>query len=159
METAVLVALIGSIGGTLGAQIVSGVLTNKREDERRKHEQALKQMELGDARLERRREERIQAYRNLAMLTVTINLAEPYRMGDLAEAYSEIQLVADSSEVKEAAREVYEAASEARKLAGRTKLAGNDPESDTETRAAIESAVDRRAAFMKVANEDLDPKR
>jgi hypothetical protein len=159
METAVLVALIGSIGGTLGAQIVSGVLTNKRENERRKHEQSLKQMELEDARLERRREERIQAYRNLAMLTVTINLAEPYRIGDLAEAYSEIQLVANSSEVKEAARKVYEAASEARKLAGRTKSAGNDPESDTEIRVAIESAVGRRAAFMKVANEDLDPKR
>jgi hypothetical protein len=96
METAVVVALIG-IGGTLGAQFVLGLLTNIREGKRRKLDQKLKQTELNNARQERRREERIQAYRNLAKLTVTINLAEPYRIGDLAEAYSEIELVADSN--------------------------------------------------------------
>ncbi len=154
METALLVALIG-IGGTLGAQIVSGVLTNFREGKRRKHEQELKQTELEDARQERRREERIQAYRNLAKLTVTINLAEPYRLGDLAEAYSEIQLVADSIEVKDAAHELYDAAAKAGRMARDARSAGRDPETDPETQAAIESARNRRAAFIKVANEDL----
>jgi hypothetical protein len=41
--------------------------------------------ELGDKRWEKQREERLQAYRTMAMLTATVDPTEPYELKDLAE--------------------------------------------------------------------------
>jgi hypothetical protein len=120
MEPVIWVALIG-IGGTLGASIISNVFTDRRETKRREHEQYLKRTELESNRQEQRREERIQAYRSLAKLTVITVTTEPFKSGDLAEAYAEIELVADSDKVKEAAYQLYLAASEARRKVGDTR--------------------------------------
>jgi len=155
MEPAILVALIG-IGGTLSAQIISNIFTNIRENKRREFDQNQKRMELENNRQEQRREERIQAYRNLAKITVTINPSEPYKVGDLAEAYSEIDLVGGSNEVKEAAQQLYTAALEARKKAREATSAGKDPTKDQDTSAAIKAAMERRAAFIGLASEELE---
>lgn len=154
METAVLVALIG-IGGTLGAQIIFAIFTNRRENGRRTHERSLKQMELEDNRQERRRDERIQAYRNLAKITVTIDPAEPPKLGDLAEAYSEIELVWGSDRVQEATRQLYGTAFRARRKARETSLAGKDPTEDLDTKAVIEEAMECRTAFIELARKEL----
>lgn len=123
------VALI-SVGGTLGGALlaligtlVTQYVTGRREDERREHEREVKRMELRDSRVERRRDERLGAYRKFyaAVHSQAIffgpnapEVTQEFRMQalqDLSVANTELELLAPA-EVRKAADAMYHAAHE-----------------------------------------------
>jgi hypothetical protein len=112
--------------------------------------------ELGDKRWEKQREERLQAYRTMAMLTATVDPTEPYELKDLADAYTEIELISDSPEIIDAAWRLYGDTFRARKAAREVWQAGIRPaEQDESVRLAIEKSHERRDRFIQAVKTDL----
>jgi hypothetical protein len=154
MDTALLVAIIG-IGGTLAAQVIAWIRGHFADKARREHEQEMKRMELEEARQNRLREERIQAYTDLLRKSSSFDPNDENRLAELAEGYAIIQLVGGSEQAISHAKDLSDWGKEAWKRAWKVLEEGRDPLEDDYVQEAIEDMFQEREIFLKAAREDV----
>jgi hypothetical protein len=116
---------------------------------RQRHERALKL-----------REDRRRAYAALARMTNWMTAHKEPNTRELAEAYSEIDLLTDNDQLKEAAMWLLEAVIKARDTARSTiDQGGEDPYGTPQYIADRERWGESRSEFIRLAKEELGPTR
>lgn len=154
IAVAVVVPLLSALI-SVGGVLISQKMTNNREAGRRTHERELKEKELQGAKHQRLRDERIKAYLELAAMTSSIDVGEPYSHSELKAALSGIELAADSTEVVNAAQKLLRDACKAIERVEEVVNECGRPEKDKTFRELNEQAASSRLVFVEHAKEDL----
>ncbi len=165
MDIAIWVAIIG-ISGTLAAQGMAWLRGHFADKARREHEQKMKQIELNhaeqikkmeqeEARQQRLREARMQAYTALARASSTVDPNEEYRLTDLAEGFADIELVGGSEQVVRHALNLSDWCGELRKRARNAKQEDRALAEDEDVQEALAYLRHERKNFLEAAREDI----
>jgi hypothetical protein len=153
----VLLVGLASPLASFGTAWITVRLTNSRELRRLRHERDLKEAEFEDKKRAELREERRKAYRTMSQITLFLNPREEYEFTDLAEAYSEIQLLTTSPAVLTSAWNLFGEANKARKRARDAYKAGiKDVANDPLTRISFAESQEMRKRFLDAAREELE---
>jgi hypothetical protein len=116
------------------------------ERSRQRHERAL-----------RLRDDRLRAYAALARLTNSVAAHEPLKTREFSEAYSEIEMLTDSAQLKEAANRLLEATVEAWHTARNTvEQGGGDPYGTPQYNVVRNRLEECRRDFIRLAQEELN---
>jgi hypothetical protein len=164
--TAIAGAIVGVVGpivtatAVLRSQRQTAQATDRREELRLKQEETLKKLDLENNKLEKRRDECIEAYRALVQATRDVNFRAPYEFSDLTEAYWNIELVSDSQPLITTAWKLVEVCIAARKVATDAYKENSDRDlaAVPEVVAAMQNNYQVRGEFMKLAKADLGEK-
>jgi hypothetical protein len=142
--------------GSLVVALTAIVAAEVREYRRQKHEVSIKDAEFENQRQADLRTERREAYRTFARITKTVNPAEPYKLSDLALAFSEIELLTDEPKVLETARDLFGSSFEARKVARKAWESGTRPaEKDEHVLETFRQSQEARDRFLDAARFEL----
>jgi flagellar biosynthesis/type III secretory pathway M-ring protein FliF/YscJ len=96
------VALVGAVATVL-ATAITLFFTNRREAKRQEYEQERQEREIEERRWATLWEERLRAYSTFARLTKIVDPKNPSPQAALGDARSEIEMLADNSELLQAA--------------------------------------------------------
>lgn len=152
----VLLVGLASPLASFGTAWITMYWSHKRETRRLGHEKEMQHTELEEQRQADLRDQRREAYRTLARITKTIDPTQPYELRDLAEAYSEIELLTESPEVLQAAAHLYDATFQARKLARLKWNAGTRPaEKDHFVQQSVLRSQEQRDVFLDAARVEI----
>jgi hypothetical protein len=149
---------VAFLSALVSAGVAAGAIrsSNRNQKEQRTLQQAMQQAEIAEKKQTDLRTERREAYRTLTRITKTVDPTQPYALGDLSDAYSEVELLTESPEVLQAAAELYNAAFQARKVARAKYNAGYlRPEKDEFVKKVIERSQEKRLAFLDAARVEL----
>lgn len=157
-STAPLTAMLTGLT-TFAGVVATLLLTNRREVQRQEHQQSTQQAELEEQRLARLREERLRVYATLNKISSTFDPKE-YRMSDLKESLSEIELLTDDRLVLEAAKDLVGEVNQTRKLVREVKknVPEHDPANDPKVKQAVRAAEAHREYFVEKAKKELSIK-
>ena len=156
------VAVIG-IAGILYTQYRS----DKREERKQAHERKVKQMELEAAQQQRLRDERMKAYADLARLAFTYQSDRPYQSKNPADikevlgAYSVVEVLAGSTETRDAAKELFDRVRDVREAGNKTEWhteGGKTYTDDPSHREASDAVYGAWKNFTDTAREELQGK-
>lgn len=107
----------------------------------------------------RLRDERIRAYSRLLTATASIKMEESERtegLVEVAEAYSEIQLLTESKKVKDAVYSLCEQHGAAVQSGANSIAKGQDPEKSMYYRLSKKALEGYVKVFLEAAKEELD---
>lgn len=158
-------AVIGVLGVVLGA-VVTQVFTERRENNRAQQDRRTQsqreghERQLQDQQREHERKswllaERRRAYAHLATLTTVVDKSQPYELKDLAEAYSEIEMLSNYGAVVASAWDLYGAQFRARKKARELVEEGRVPEEEDEYLDLHRDKDTYRENFIENARHEL----
>ncbi len=129
---AAIVAVFGTLLGALGSQGIA-YLVRRRE---------------------RLQDERIKAYRELLMVTHSVNI-EKYLQTDLLDAYTGVELFAGSDALLRTAGELFDASRRARKKASEIHKTGGNPSQDDSLKSLLDREKFWRKRFRDLARSEL----
>ncbi len=129
---AAIVAAFGTLLGALGSQGVAYLVR------RREHLQ----------------DERIKAYREMLIVTNSVNV-EKYLQTDLLDAYTGVELFAGSKVLLHTADELFDASRRARKKASDVHKEGGNPSQDDSFKSLLDREKFQRKRFRDLARSEL----
>lgn len=158
-------AVVGVLGVVLGVAVTQ-IFTERRENNRALHERKSQSQRESHERRQQDEQrdhdrrswlltERRRAYANLATLTATVDKSKPYELKDLAEAYSEIEMLSDSGAVVASAWDLYGAQYRARRRARELAEEGRVPEEEEEYLRLHRDKDVHRENFIECARHEL----
>jgi hypothetical protein len=152
-----LVALLGLAGPFVA--VVALVAAEVRDRRRLKHEQEMQQLEIEEQRWSTLREERLRAYSTMARLTKAVEAENPDPAPALAEAHSEIEMLADNPELTKVAAVLLQTWGTAWEHArGALDRGVEDPYGTTEFKALRDLLDGHRTTFIRLARDELQAK-
>ncbi len=130
--------------------------SNRNQGQQRELQRAMQQVDIEEERQADLRTKRREAYRTMGWRATMVDPTEPFGFSDLAEAHFDVEMLTDSTEVQEAAANLYRAAHDARKEARRAWEAGFRPATkDPKVELAVRRTHELKGRFMDAARGEL----